>query len=146
MTGSWRYGYYRQRYGAGCQEAQYYIKFSNSLKPILGTSQYHLSLDYEAFEKQMACFHVLSKPCLTFRRDGDIYLDATLTQRSNDMLVAHHINYAVVALQMMIAKHFGWKVGKFFYLSITCTSMTISSSRRRSYCVGNLATVTLGSC
>ena len=48
--------------------------------------------------------------------DGEIYLDATLTQRSNDMLVAHHINaMQYVALQMMIAKHFGWKVGKFFY-------------------------------
>ena len=46
----------------------------------------------------------------------DIYLDATLTQRSNDMLVAHHINaMQYVALQMMITKHFGWKVGKFFY-------------------------------
>ena len=32
------------------------------------------------------------------------------------MLVAHHINaMQYVALQMMIAKHFGWKVGKFFY-------------------------------
>jgi len=50
------------------------------------------------------------------RVDGEIYLDATLTQRSNDMLVAHHINaMQYVALQMMIAKHFGWKVGKFFY-------------------------------
>ncbi len=28
----------------------------------------------------------------------------------------HHINaMQYVALQMMIAKHFGWKVGKFFY-------------------------------
>lgn len=51
------------------------------------------------------------------RRVGDeIYLDATLIQRSNDMLVAHHINaMQYVALQMMIAKHFGWKPGKFFY-------------------------------
>ena len=32
------------------------------------------------------------------------------------MLVAHHINaMQYVALQMMIAKHFGWQVGKFFY-------------------------------
>lgn len=47
--------------------------------------------------------------------DG-IYLDATLTQRSNDMLVAHHINaMQYVALQMMIAKHFGWKLGEFNY-------------------------------
>ena len=48
--------------------------------------------------------------------DGQIYLDATLIQRSNDMLVAHHINaMQYVALQMMLAKHFSWKVGKFFY-------------------------------
>ena len=45
-----------------------------------------------------------------------MYLDCTLTQRSNDMLVAHHINsMQYVALQMMIACHFGWEVGKFCY-------------------------------
>ena len=51
------------------------------------------------------------------RKIGDkIYLDCTLTQRSNDMLVAHHINaMQYVALQMMIACHFGWEVGKFCY-------------------------------
>ncbi len=60
----------------------------------------------------------------------DIYLDATLTQRSNDMLVAHHINaMQYVALQMMIAKHFGWKVGKFFILSTTSIFMTINSEQ-----------------
>lgn len=45
-----------------------------------------------------------------------IYLDATLTQRSNDMLVAHHINtMQYVALQLMIAKHFGWTPGNVYY-------------------------------
>ncbi len=49
--------------------------------------------------------------------NDEMYLDATLTQRSNDMLVAHHINaMQYVALQMMIAKHFGWKVGEFNYM------------------------------
>lgn len=48
--------------------------------------------------------------------DGTIYIDATLTQRSNDMLVAHHINaMQYVALQLMIAKHFGWTPGNFYY-------------------------------
>ena len=48
--------------------------------------------------------------------DDTMYLDCTLTQRSNDMLVAHHINsMQYVALQMMIACHFGWEVGKFCY-------------------------------
>ena len=46
--------------------------------------------------------------------DGEIYLDQMLTMRSNDMLVAQHMDtMQYVALQMMIAKHFGWKLGKF---------------------------------
>ena len=47
--------------------------------------------------------------------NGEIYLDASLTQRSNDFVIAglgiNQIQY--VALQMMVAKHFGWKVGTF---------------------------------
>lgn len=46
--------------------------------------------------------------------DGEIYLDQMLTMRSNDMLVAQHMDtIQYVALQMMLAKHFGWKLGKF---------------------------------
>lgn len=44
----------------------------------------------------------------------DYYLDCTLTQRSSDYLVAGHINMIqYVALQMMVAHHCGYKVGKF---------------------------------
>lgn len=70
--------------------------------------------DFEASEGLLPCAF---QTMFDVRRvDGQIYLDATLTQRSNDMLVAHHINaMQYVALQMMIAKHFGWQVGKFFY-------------------------------
>ncbi|GFH40766.1 thymidylate synthase [Pseudolactococcus insecticola] len=70
--------------------------------------------DFEATEGLLPCAF---QSMFDVRRVGDIiYLDATLTQRSNDMLVAHHINaMQYVALQMMIAKHFGWQVGKFFY-------------------------------
>ena len=73
--------------------------------------------DYEAFDQSAGLLPCAFQTMFDVRRvDGDIYLDATLTQRSNDMLVAHHINaMQYVALQMMIAKHFGWKVGKFFY-------------------------------
>ena len=73
--------------------------------------------DYQAFEETDGLLPCAFQTMFDVRRvDGDIYLDATLTQRSNDMLVAHHINaMQYVALQMMIAKHFGWKVGKFFY-------------------------------
>ena len=73
--------------------------------------------DYEAFENTDGLLPCAFQTMYDVRRvDGEIYLDATLTQRSNDMLVSHHINaMQYVALQMMIAKHFGWKVGKFFY-------------------------------
>ena len=94
------------------------IKFFNSWKPILGTVAISsLSGIYEAFEESDGLLPCAFQTMFDVRRvDGDIYLDATLTQRSNDMLVAHHINaMQYVALQMMIAKHFGWKVGKFFY-------------------------------
>lgn len=70
--------------------------------------------DFEASEGLLPCAFMTM---FDVRRVGDeMFLDATLTQRSNDMLVAHHINaMQYVALQMMIAKHFGWKIGKFFY-------------------------------
>ena len=74
--------------------------------------------DYDAFEETEGLLPCAFQTMFDVRRvEGEIYLDATLTQRSNDMLVAHHINaMQYVALQMMIAKHFGWKVGKFFLL------------------------------
>lgn len=73
--------------------------------------------DYDSFDNSEGI-----KPCAyntmfdVREVDGVMYLDCTLTQRSNDMLVAHHINaMQYVALQMMIACHFGWEVGKFSY-------------------------------
>lgn len=45
---------------------------------------------------------------------NEYYLDCTLTQRSSDYLPAGHINQIqYVALQMMVAHHCGYKVGKF---------------------------------
>lgn len=46
--------------------------------------------------------------------DGKKYLDMTLNQRSNDYLVAGHINkIQYVALMMMVARHCGYEVGVF---------------------------------
>ena len=45
---------------------------------------------------------------------GDMYLDMTLNQRSSDYITAGSINkIQYVALQMMVASHLGYKVGKF---------------------------------
>ena len=49
--------------------------------------------------------------------DDKLCLDLTLIQRSNDYLVASYINkIQYVALQMMVAKHCGFEVGKFCHL------------------------------
>ena len=49
--------------------------------------------------------------------DNEYYLDLTLIQRSQDYLMASHINkIQYVALQMMIAGNLNYKVGKFCHL------------------------------
>jgi thymidylate synthase len=51
------------------------------------------------------------------RVKGELYLDLTLNQRSQDYLVSSHINkIQYVALQMMVAGHLGYKIGKFCHL------------------------------
>ena len=48
----------------------------------------------------------------------EMYLDMTLTQRSSDYLVANYINKTqYLGLQMMVAGHLGYKVGKFGHLT-----------------------------
>lgn len=107
-----------QRYGAVVKKHDIIHKILNQLEANPWNRRNIISLwDYEAFEETDGLLPCAFQTMLDVRRvDGEIYLDATLTQRSNDMLVAHHINaMQYVALQMMVAKHFGWKVGKFFY-------------------------------
>ena len=107
-----------ERYGAVVKKHDIINKILKQLEANPWNRRNIISLwDYEAFEETDGLLPCAFQTMFDVRRvDGDIYLDATLTQRSNDMLVAHHINaMQYVALQMMIAKHFGWKVGKFFY-------------------------------
>lgn len=107
-----------QRYGAVVKKHDIINKILKQLDENPWNRRNVISLwDYEAFEETEGLLPCAFQTMFDVRRvDGDIYLDATLVQRSNDMLVAHHINaMQYVALQMMIAKHFSWKVGKFFY-------------------------------
>ncbi|MCB4997972.1 thymidylate synthase [Streptococcus mutans] len=107
-----------ERYGAIVKKHDIMNKILKQLEENPWNRRNVISLwDYEAFEKTEGLLPCAFQTMFDVRRvNGEIYLDATLTQRSNDMLVAHHINaMQYVALQMMIAKHFGWKVGKFFY-------------------------------
>ena len=107
-----------QRYGAVVKKHDITNKILKQLEANPWNRRNIITLwDYDAFEESEGLLPCAFQTMFGVRRvEGEIYLDATLTQRSNDMLVAHHINaMQYVALQMMIAKHFGWKVGKFFY-------------------------------
>ena len=107
-----------QRYGAVVKKHDITNKILKQLEANPWNRRNIISLwDYDAFEESEGLLPCAFQTMFDVRRvEGEIYLDSTLTQRSNDMLVAHHINaMQYVALQMMIAKHFGWKVGKFFY-------------------------------
>ena len=107
-----------ERYGAVVKKHDIINKILKQMEENPWNRRNIISLwDYQAFEETDGLLPCAFQTMFDVRRvDGEIYLDATLTQRSNDMLVAHHINaMQYVALQMMIAKHFGWKVGKFFY-------------------------------
>ncbi|TWT16672.1 thymidylate synthase [Streptococcus sp. sy010] len=107
-----------QRYGAVVKKHDIINKLLKQLAENPWNRRNVISLwDYEAFEESEGLLPCAFQTMFDVRQVEDtIYLDATLTQRSNDMLVAHHINaMQYVALQMMIAKHFGWQVGKFFY-------------------------------
>lgn len=107
-----------QRYGAIVKKHDIINKLLTQLAENPWNRRNVISLwDYEAFDQTDGLLPCAFQVMFDVRQVGDdIYLDATLTQRSNDMLVAHHINAVqYVALQMMIAKHFGWKVGMFYY-------------------------------
>ncbi|MCL2677189.1 MAG: thymidylate synthase [Streptococcaceae bacterium] len=108
-----------QRYGATVKKHNIIGKLLDGLEKNPWNRRNIINLwQYEDFEETDGLLPCAFQTMFDVRReaDGQIYLDATLIQRSNDMLVAHHINaMQYVALQLMIAKHFSWKVGKFFY-------------------------------
>lgn len=107
-----------ERYGAVVKKHNIIDRLLKQLEENPWNRRNVISLwDYEAFDTTGGLLPCAYNVMFDVRQVGKtIYLDCTLTQRSNDMLVAHHINsMQYVALQMMIACHFGWEVGKFCY-------------------------------
>lgn len=107
-----------ERYGAVVKKHNIIDKILKQLEENPWNRRNIISLwDYESFEKTGGLLPCAYNVMFDVRKVDDVmYLDCTLTQRSNDMLVAHHINaMQYVALQMMIACHFGWEVGTFCY-------------------------------
>jgi thymidylate synthase len=73
---------------------------------------------YEDLRSTKGLFPCAYETLWSVRKVGEEkVLDMTLIQRSNDYLVAGYINkIQYVALQMMVAGHCGYKVGKFSHL------------------------------
>ncbi|MDR1473937.1 MAG: thymidylate synthase [Lactobacillales bacterium] len=107
-----------QRYGATVRKYDIINKLLKGLQENPWNRRNIINLwQYQDFEESKGLLPCAFQSMYDVRRVGEeLYLDATLIQRSNDMLVAHHINaMQYVALSMMIAKHCGFKVGQFFY-------------------------------
>ena len=116
---SWEVGKTRtigERYGAIVKKHKIIDKLLKGLETNPYNRRNIISLwDYEAFEKTEGLAPCAYQCLFDVRNINDEnYLDGSIIQRCSDMLVALHINQIqYVALQMMIAKNFGWKVGKF---------------------------------
>lgn len=105
------------RYGATVKKYDMMSKLLEGIKSQPYGRRHMMSLWQESDFAESAGLN----PCAfmtmwSVRRDqsGDRYLDMTLVQRSNDYLVAGHINkIQYVALMMMVAKHCDLKAGVF---------------------------------
>ncbi len=108
-----------QRYGATIQRYNLMNKLLDGLKNdpfsrrhIIDMYQYH---DLNETEGLHPCAY--STSWSVRKVNGEYYLDMTLNQRSNDYIVANYINKTqYLALQMMVAGHLDYKVGKFCHL------------------------------
>lgn len=108
-----------ERYGAVVKKYDIIINLLKNLKSAKFNRRNVINLwDYEGFSNTKGLYPCAFMSMFEVRELGDkTYLDCMLVQRSSDMLVALHINQIqYVALQMMIACHFGWEVGKFTHI------------------------------
>lgn len=108
-----------QRYGATIKRYDLMNKLLDGLvndpfgrRHIISMYQY---VDLEETNGLFPCAYEIL--CSVRKVGEDKVLDMTLIQRSNDYLVAGYINkIQYLSLQMMIAGHCGYKVGKFCHL------------------------------
>ena len=108
-----------QRYGATVKRYDLMNKLLNGLKNDPFSRRHIIDMyQYTDLEETEGLFPCAYKTTWSVRKvEGEYYLDMTLDQRSNDYLMAGYINkIQYVALQMMVAYHVGYKVGKFCHL------------------------------
>ena len=108
-----------QRYGATIKRYDLMNKLLDGLVNDPFGRRHIISMyQYVDLEETNGLFPCAYETIWSVRKVGeDKVLDMTLIQRSNDYLVAGYINKVqYLALQMMIAGHCGYKVGKFCHL------------------------------
>ena len=108
-----------QRYGATIKRYDLVNKLLKSLKEDPFSRRHIIDMyQYTDLEETPGLFPCAYKTTWSVRKYNDkYYIDLTLDQRSNDYLMAGYINkIQYVALQMMIANHCGYEVGKFCHL------------------------------
>lgn len=108
-----------QRYGATIKRYDLMNKLLDGLVNDPFGRRHIISMyQYVDLEETNGLFPCAYEILCSIRKVGeDKVLDMTLIQRSNDYLVAGYINkIQYLALQMMIAGHCGYKVGKFCHL------------------------------
>ena len=108
-----------QRYGATIKRYDLMNKLLDGLVNDPFGRRHIISMyQYVDLEETNGLFPCAYETIWSVRKVGeDKVLDMTLIQRSNDYLVAGYINKVqYLSLQMMIAGHCGYKVGKFCHL------------------------------
>jgi thymidylate synthase len=108
-----------QRYGRTIGKYQLMDKLlSGLLKDPFGRRHIINMYQYSDLEETKGLYPCAYEIMFSVRRDdGRLVLDMSMVQRSNDYIVAGYINkIQYVALQMMVAKHCNYEVGKFCHL------------------------------
>ena len=108
-----------QRYGATIKRYNLMDKLLTSLKEDPFSRRHIINMYQESDMSETKGLHPCAFETLwSVRKSNDTYyLDMTLTQRSSDYIMANYINkIQYVALQMMVANHCGYKLGKFAHL------------------------------
>ena len=105
-----------QRYGATIKRYNLVDKLLSNLKNDPFSRRHIINMLQEADLKETDGLYPCAYETIwsVRKHKGDMHLDMTLIQRSNDYLMAGYINkIQYCALQMMVAAHVGYKVGKF---------------------------------
>jgi thymidylate synthase len=105
-----------QRYGATIKRYDLMDKLLHNLKnDPFGRRHIMNMYQYSDLEETNGLFPCAYETMWSVRKVNSVFvLDLTLNQRSNDYIMAGYINkIQYVALQMMVASHLGYEVGKF---------------------------------